>query len=359
MRFVHTADVHWGMVPDSDKPWAKDRANDIRQSFSNVISKCKEIGADCLLISGDLFHRQPLSRDLKEINYLFSTIPSTHVVIIAGNHDRIQKNSALMSFQWSPNVTYLMSETPESIYFDDINTEIHGFSYHSSELKATVIDQISYPPDHRIHILMAHGGDASHMPVDLATLRSLPFNYIALGHIHKPAEVIEHRAVYPGSLEPLDLTETGTHGIYAGDINPITGVVQRLEFIPIAETAYIPLQICVTKETTNSELLDLVKTEIQRRGTRNIYRLRITGMHDPDIEFDLSVLDREYRIVEICDESEPQYDFSALFREHPSDMIGYYIRTLQKENSDELSYIEKKALYYGINALLKTSEDII
>lgn len=40
--------------------------------------------ADCLFIAGDLFHRQPLLRDLKEVNYLFSTIPGVRVVIIAG-----------------------------------------------------------------------------------------------------------------------------------------------------------------------------------------------------------------------------------------------------------------------------------
>ena len=54
------------------------------------------------------------------------------------------------------------------------------------------------------------------------------------------------------------------------------------------------------------------------------------------------------------DESEPQYNFSALFAEHPSDMIGFYIRALQKP---EMSLVEKKALYYGINALLRTTDE--
>lgn len=26
MKFIHTADVHWGMEPDSDKPWSRERA---------------------------------------------------------------------------------------------------------------------------------------------------------------------------------------------------------------------------------------------------------------------------------------------------------------------------------------------
>ena len=71
-------------------------------------------------------------------------------------------------------------------------------------------------------------------------------------------------------------------------------------------------------------------------------------MRDPDIEFDLEQLSDRYRIAEIIDDSEPQYDFSALFAEHSSDMIGFYIQALQKE---DMSPVEKKALYYGVNAL--------
>ena len=94
--------------------------------------------------------------------------------------------------------------------------------------------------------------------------------------------------------------------------------------------------------------------EIQKRGEQNIYRFRLKGMRDPEIEFDLKPLCSRYRICEILDDSEPQYDFSALFSEHPSDMIGFFIQALQKE---DMSPVEKKALYYGVNALLHTTDE--
>ena len=134
MKFIHTADIHWGMNPDSDKPWSRERAQAIKDTFVRIIGEAKERDADCLFISGDLFHSQPLVRDLKEINYLFSTIPAIHVCIIAGNHDRIRKSSALLSFSWSPNVTFFMGEEMSSVFFEDINTEVFGFSYHSAEI---------------------------------------------------------------------------------------------------------------------------------------------------------------------------------------------------------------------------------
>ena len=95
---------------------------------------------------------------------------------------------------------------------------------------------------------------------------------------------------------------------------------------------------------------------LEKNGT--IYRLerrfRIRGMRDPDISFDLEFLSGQWNIIEILDETEPQYDFHALFAEHSSDMIGFYIQALMK---DDMSPVEKKALYYGIHALLMTKDE--
>ena len=354
MKFIHTGDIHWGMCPDANKPWGKERAQAIKDTFRIIIEHTKEMDADCLFISGDLFHRQPLMKDLKEVNYLFSSIPSTKVIIIAGNHDRIRDNSALLSFTWSPNVTFLMDENLTSVYFEDINTEVHGFSYHRTEIKEPLLDDIQVPLNSRIQILMAHGGDASHLPINFNSLELSPFSYIALGHIHKPHIVGEGKMAYCGSPEPLDLTETGAHGYNAGEVHQLTRKLTSLQFIPAASLQYIPLAVNVSKDTTNGELSDRIAREIENRGQQNIYRFRLKGMRDPDIEFDLEQLSSRFRIAEILDDSEPQYDFSALFAEHSSDMIGFFIQALQKEN---MSPVEKKALYYGVNALLRTTDE--
>ena len=122
----------------------------------------------------------------------------------------------------------------------------------------------------------------------------------------------------------------------------------------MAKLQYIPLMVNVTPNTTNTELFLRMSQEIEKRGSENIFRFRLKGMRDPDISFDLESLMMRYRIADILDESEPQYDFSALFEEHPSDMIGFYIRALQKP---DMSPVEKKALYYGIHALLPPTNE--
>lgn len=354
MKFIHIADVHWGMSPDSDKPWSKERLQDIKDTFAKVINQAKELEADCLFISGDLFHRQPLIRDLKEVNYLFSTIPEVHVVVIAGNHDRIRNNSALLSFTWAPNVSYLIGEELDRVYLKEINTEVYGFSYHSAEIPENRLDHLKVPNNGRIHVLLGHGGDANHIPFDKGAMAALDFSYIAMGHIHRPEILIENRMAFAGSLEPLDKTESGRHGMIVGEINEVTRMVSSLRFIPVARLQYISLAVHVTTATTNTELAMKITQEIQNRGTHHIYRFRIRGMRDPDIIFDLDMLSSRFKIMEIIDESEPQYDFSTLFAEHPSDMIGFFIQALQKP---EMSQVEKKALNYGIHALLRTTDE--
>ncbi len=354
MKFIHTADIHWGMNPDADKPWGRERAQSIKDTFTEIIRQTKSREANCLFIAGDLFHRQPLLRDLKELNYLFSTIPSTHVIIIAGNHDRIHANSALHSFRWCPNVTWIMDETPSTVVFDDLDLDVTGFSYHTPEIREPRLNDIKVPSGSRIHVLLAHGGDASHLPFDKQRLSASGFAYTALGHIHKPELAPDRRWAYPGSPEPLDRTETGVHGMIAGEISPSTHQVTSLEFIPMAKTQYISLIVHVTPSTTNVELTERISQEIRRRGLEHIYRFRIRGQRDPDIVFELDALEHRMQVIEIIDESEPQYDFSRLFAEHPSDMIGYYIRTLERE---DMNPVEKKALFYGIDALLCTTDE--
>lgn len=100
----------------------------------------------------------------------------------------------------------------------------------------------------------------------------------------------------------------------------------------------------MTPATTNLELSQIIADEIRKRGAGNIYRFRIRGMRDPDTEFDLDFLSGQWNIIEILDESEPQYDFHALFAEHPSDMIGFYIQALMK---DEMSSVEKRRCITG------------
>ena len=158
MRFIHIADVHLGMTPDAGKPWSDCRAKEITDTFHRVIEMCNIEEVDLLFIAGDLFHRQPLLRELKEVNYAFSKLKDTKVVLIAGNHDFISQRSHYGSFIWNDNVFMMEHEQLEDIYFQEINTRVYGFSYHTRNISDGRLNQATPGNETCINILLAHGG---------------------------------------------------------------------------------------------------------------------------------------------------------------------------------------------------------
>lgn len=68
----------------------------------------------------------------------------------------------------------------------------------------------------KYHLLLAHGGDARHMPWNPGRMAQAGFDYIACGHIHKPGILIPGKMAYAGALEPTDETQLGPHGYIRG-----------------------------------------------------------------------------------------------------------------------------------------------
>ena len=145
MKFIHTADLHYGMKPDIGKPWSAERAQAVKDALASIVRAARDEKVDLLLIAGDLFHHQPLVRDLKEISYLFASIPDVAVAVIAGNHDRIRDNSAVLSFPWPKNVYYFTESSLSSVYLRRINTEVYGFSYHTREIRDNLLEGVEAP----------------------------------------------------------------------------------------------------------------------------------------------------------------------------------------------------------------------
>jgi len=364
MRFFHTADIHLGAFPDSDFPWGEERRTEIWESFRRLIQKAENEKIDLLLIAGDLFHRQPLMRELKELNYLFGKLTKTKVVLIAGNHDYLKQDSYYRTFEWNKNVTFLYGPACEKKTILDLNTEIYGFSYHTREITERLYDKLQPEPTEALTILLAHGGDEKHIPLDKKRLQMSDFDYIALGHIHKPQILTEDRMIYAGALEPLDKNDTGVHGFISGKYENGT---LTTEFIPWALREYIHLEITCDASTTNFALKEKISDLIERKGSHHIYKITILGLRDPDIIFDTFSYMQIGNVIEVIDISEPAYDFERLEQQNRENIVGHYIRKLYRPEMKDIEApcghigcpestdinMEKKALYYGIQALLE------
>ncbi len=351
MKFLHIADVHLGAAPDSNMPWSAEREKEIWSSFQNIITICNEEKVDLLLIAGDLFHRQPLVRELKEVNYIFSKLNTAQVVMMAGNHDFIGARSNYLDFEWNDKVHMFMGDSMDKFDIANLQAEIYGFSYHTRNITDALYDAVRPERNGKINILLAHGGDEKGIPINKKKLQESGFDYIALGHIHKP-EIFCDRMAYPGSLEPLDKNEVGERGYILGEITrEETGKTNTVvRFIPASARQYKRINLTVNQDTTNGSLLDQAREVISEKGSSNIYSFCITGIRDETIHFDKDSFYEIGNVLEVEDRSVPDYDFDALYAENADNMIGMFIQKIRENvKQDEIA---KKALYYGIEALL-------
>lgn len=345
MKIIHTADIHLGAEPDVGCSWSKERTADIHNSFQKLISRCGEEKIDLLLIAGDLFHHVPLLREIREVDYLFQSIPDTKVVLTAGNHDYLKKGNYCEGYSWSSNVIGLWQTTCERVEIPELNTAVYGCSYHSQEMKENPYRGVHPFGEQKIHILLAHGGDEKHAPFTKQELAASGFDYVALGHIHKPQILRENQVAYAGALEPIDCNDMGHHGIMQVQID--AGQVQA-KFLPMASCEYRLLEIRVNEETSQLSLEHEIRACIRKQGENHIYHLHLTGERAPGMDFDLAALRRLGRLVRVKDMTHPSYHLDEMLDTYDGTLIGTYIRRLRDSEG-----VEKKALYYGLEALLE------
>lgn len=352
MRFIHIADVHLGAVPDKGYPWSRQREEEIWRTFRRLLDEAENQQADFLLIAGDLFHQPPTLRELREVNYLFGKLSHTQVVLIAGNHDFLGEGSPERTFQWNENVIFLDKEYCECIYFEDYHTYIYGFSYYSREITDSLYDELRPEQEEGCHILLAHGGDERHIPFNKKKLGESGFDYIALGHIHKPQELMTGRMAYAGALEPIDANDVGPHGYIMGEFE--NGKIHT-EFIKFACRSYVHLELESNARMTSFAMQEQIEETIHRYGNENIYRIRIKGFRDPEVIWNIQNWMEIGYILDITDDSRPDYDLEEIYRLHKDDIIGRYMEKLlnvESQGAPQQS-VRMRAVYYGIHALMK------
>lgn len=333
MKFIHIADVHWGAKPEKDRAWRIDRGEEIKEAFRRVITYVKEQQTDLLLISGDFFHKPPSYQEVKEVDYLFSKLPGTRIVWIAGNHDHLKEGSVLEKFPFQSNVIFLKSSEIEKVSFQELNTVVYGLSYWKDMIKEPLYDGVKPTEEDGIRILLAHGGDETHIPINRETLKWSGFDYIALGHIHKPEIIYEDLMAYAGSLEPLDRTETGLHGLIEGEI---TDEKQVISFLPFSKRKYLDTEVYITEEMIGEEILDRIKNEIICYGEENIHRILLYGTKNPVVQPNFERLMDQYYISKVEDRTEGLWDYEQLSKE--DDLLIKNVAEILKDQPKALSY---------------------
>jgi DNA repair exonuclease SbcCD nuclease subunit len=210
IKFIHTGDLHLGSVFENASfpaDIAKLRREELFKTFDNIVKASVSLRDNFLLICGDLFEEKfCTAHDIKRVFDTLADLRDIEVLIIAGNHDLYSSTYRQFANKY-PNIHIFGYEKIEKKYFEKFNTNFYAISWDKTAYYAEPdFSEIELDED-KINILMLHADcapNSTYMPINIKAISDMGFDYIALGHIHKPRQV-NNRAYYCGSPDPLDL----------------------------------------------------------------------------------------------------------------------------------------------------------
>lgn len=356
IRFIHTGDIHLGLKFQSasfDKDKAMDRRFELWSTFQRIVEYSIEMAADFLFIAGDLFESTYFTiGHMMKVRDLLAQAKDVNVIIVAGNHDYLGKNSLYKMVDWSKNVTIFSTNRIEEKYFQDKNVKVFGFSWEKSEYRENLLLDNLEIDNKSTNMLVCHGDiglKSSYLPMDLEKLKNLKMDYIALGHIHKPHFFTE-KIAYCGSPEPLDFGEVGERGFIEGTIDQ--GIVST-KFVPFSKRNFYEIELIIDGNMGYLDIINLIKKTQIGSISDDFYRVRLIGyvnkdVHLDDIDRDLK---NDFYHIEIINDSSPDYDLDLLEKENQENIVGQFIKAMKEIDLGKKK--NKDALYYGLEVLLK------
>lgn len=357
MKIAHFSDLHLDTKFESlnnIKDLPQKRRLEQRKALKKVIEYIQENEIEILLIPGDLYEQKYIRKtSIDYINNLFKQIPETQIFIAPGNHDPYLKNSFYATYEWSPNV-HIFKDKIEKIDYKNIH--IYGYGFTDYYCKETIIEDIQVQEPEDINILVVHGsldGGRDELrqynPLRSHKLKQLQFEYIALGHIHKPyyKEEKNQKIIYPGSLISLGFDELGKHGMIIGNIEKEKNQIQ---FIAIDTREYIEIELDITDNNSNEEIIEKIQT--LKLQEENLYKIILTGERNFQINKDeIKKLIEIDNIVKIKDHTKIGIDIEKLKQEN--NIKGIFIKNIlerqKQENLDD--DIIEKAIELGLEVL--------
>ena len=264
--FIHISDIHLGRPFSDLTKYSFDEKvksvynNAVEKAFNNFIDFALVKNIDFVLISGDTFDNNEqdfrskliLKEGLKKL-----AAADIKVYIVCGNHDPVSAyNKNTFNFDDNSNIKIIGVNTPQYGKFivTDKNSNpqaiIHAYSFNDNHLNENPINYFESPQGEEkslFNIGLLHcdlDGDKTspYAPCSTNDLKSLNYDYWALGHIHIPT-YDEKTIQYAGTIQSRNTKETGPHGIK----------YIKVENNSIIKNSFIPIDI-IRFESINIDL---------------------------------------------------------------------------------------------------------
>ncbi|QWV99505.1 exonuclease SbcCD subunit D [Geomonas nitrogeniifigens] len=237
VRFIHTSDIHLGKTYRGSGCDAQ-RYQDFFATFAAIVADAVREQVDFVLIGGDLFHTgQILPKTFAKTIEILQPLKDAGIPCLAveGNHDWIHRRDSVSWMEALSQLGYISLLRPSrsadgGYLFEPFDPEqgngghievkgvnIYGLGYIGSQA-GNHVPRICDAIGTKRNILLFHVGVWTYSPVEIGNIKpeeaqplAACFDYVALGHGHKPYIVNDAEgrpyAFNPGSPDCVNFGE--------------------------------------------------------------------------------------------------------------------------------------------------------
>ena len=344
MRIIHCADIHLDSSLNTHLTLkqATVRKNEILNTFYRMTVFAKENDIKAVLIAGDLFDEESVTKST--IDLLFSFIKETSSIdyfYVPGNHD--EKCYGLLEDK--PDNFYVFTKKWQTAKYQDITIS-------STILHDGMYEELPVLSKDKYNIVMLHGdisnrNDENYIHLDL--LRNRNIHYLALGHIHSYMQnKLDYTGVYAysGCLEGRGFDECGEKGFVLLDTD-----TKEVSFIHYASRHFNQVEVDISNLASNFEIIQKIKECTVNIPKEDMIEIILTGSKSLQSflaeDYIQEMIRNDFFYIMIKDETKLDID-ENLYKNDIS-LKGEFIRTILDSNEAETD--KEEIIKLGIEAL--------
>jgi DNA repair exonuclease SbcCD nuclease subunit len=334
---------------------ANRRRQSLRDVFRTMVSRAIEWPADALLIAGDLFELERVTRDtVAFLRAEFERMRPIPVILAPGNHDPFIAASPYATDTWPDNVHIFTRPQWNSVVLNGGALVVHGFAFDGYDVSSNPFGQLEVPEDGAVHVALAHGTERaqqppdgkSYAPFDAQTAAPRGLAYFALGHFHRVTEIagaLPCPMWYCGAPEGHGFDEMGPHHYLEVEID---GGGTSVKPVPAANVIYTEYTVDCSGFATAQQLVEALRGLATSGTGPEVARVWLTGLCASSIASELApvydAVAANFEHLLLIDETLPDEDYEELAQETTT--LGALMSRLNSEIRDTPDAARRQAL---------------
>ena len=348
MRFIHLSGLRLGEEVFDD-PFGIDLRAERDQALLNVLSAARDGVIEAVFLTGDLLDHKPSLQEVQKLDELFLTVPKTRFFWLVGEKDRFGAEEPMGSYEWKSNTQVFLGDCIQRVFVARYDLEVTGIGWNPESWSKLRLEKLTPGRKGKIQILLLPF--LTEDQKKLAAETKLPFDYVGVGGSEIRLGEQQRNLFSPGAFSPKFFDGVTQHGCFLGEItkegkNP-TSVTVR--FAAGTQREFISLKVNADGKVSYDEVAEEAAKIMDQFGRQHFYRITITGKASPSLYFESEKLTSLGFVTEVTDETSRDEAISKLMDSHHDDALGRFLAEMAPDDDQE---IRKKALSYGVDALL-------